>query len=185
MFVRRKLAAICAVPLLLVAACDEAEPTPKMPSPTASSSTPTETPTVDPLAIPEVAKEPTKEGAEALVRHYFDMFNYFLESGDAVPIRKLYIPSCTYCEAAVQVYGFAQSKGHTFTGAKSILKVRTFPLSERSVLALVTSKQTAIIETDKQGRQLSRVPPVERDRYEYFVRLEDGQWKINTVDDAK
>ena len=66
--VRRSLAAACVLPLLL-AGCSEAEPTPQIPDPTASSSPSaeeTETGPVEPTLPPE-AEGDGVEAAEAFV----------------------------------------------------------------------------------------------------------------------
>ncbi|UUZ57735.1 DUF6318 family protein [Nocardioides sp. B-3] len=118
MVVRRLLATTVTVPLLLVAACNGDEPTPQTPTPTASSSTSTPTPTVDPLAIPVEATKPTKAGAEALIRHFWDMVNHPVETGDAAPVRKLYGRGCDFCAAGVDFYESILKQGHTIKGGR-------------------------------------------------------------------
>lgn len=189
--VRRLLAVTCVVPLLLVAACQADEPEPKMPTPSPSASStspPTTTPTVDPLAIPAGAKEPTKAGAEVLVRHYYDVFNGFLSTGEPAPLRKTYVRTCTYCEASVQVFGYGQSKGHVYKGSEVVLTARSDLLGDvgglESAVVFVTSDQSAIEEYD--GDQVvSRIDPVPANKHDFYLAFQDGQWKITNVEAVK
>ncbi len=82
--VRRSLAVACVLPLLL-AGCSDAEPTPQMPDPTASSSPPaveTDTGPVEPTLPPE-AEGDGNEAAEAFVAHYFAAIDYAQATGEA------------------------------------------------------------------------------------------------------
>lgn len=188
MLVRRLLAATVMVPLLLVAGCSDEEPEPIMPTTSSPTTAPSSTPTVDPLAIPAEAKKATKAGAEALVRHFFAMNDYFLETGDADPVRKLYRPTCIYCEAPVQIFEFGQKKGHTYSGSEVILSLKAFLLgkdiADQSAVAFVSSRQTAIVERDGGGKVVSRIRPVRERKKEYYLIFENGMWVITNVEDA-
>lgn len=185
MFVRRIVAATCVVPLLLVAACNSEEPEPKMPSPTASPTSPetSSTPTVDPLAIPAEAKEPTKAGAEALIRHFWKMVARLRQTGDTRPARLTFSPSCSYCDGGVEYFEATLKQGHTFTGkSDSVTAVRAEVIgdSAKTVYAEVVTRSYPHDELDESGERVNRFPGTEI-TMGYFLAFEDGAWTITNV----
>lgn len=185
MVVRRILAAAVAVPLLLASACNGDEPTPQMPTPTASSTTssPSPTPTADPLAIPAEAKEPTKAGAEALIRYFWDMVAHLRETGDAQPARLAYSDSCTYCDGGVRYFLATLEQGHTFTGkSDSVASVRADIVgdSRSTAYAEVVTKSYPHDELDDAGQLVNRFPGA-KVTMGYFLAFESGAWTITNV----
>jgi Family of unknown function (DUF6318) len=183
-FVRRMLAATCVVPLLLVAGCNADEPEPKMPaaSPTTHSPT-TATPTVDPLAIPAGAKEPTKAGAEVLIRHFWDMVAHLRETGDAGPARLTYSKSCSYCDGGVQYFESTLKQGHTFTGkADAVISVEAEIVGESGTTAYaeVVTKSFKHDQLDSSGEIVNRFPGAKL-TMGYFLAFESGAWTITNV----
>ncbi|EON22678.1 hypothetical protein CF8_3268 [Nocardioides sp. CF8] len=189
MLVRRLLAATVVVPLLLVAGCSDEEPEPVMPTTSSPTTSPSSTPTVDPLAIPAEAKEPTKAGAEALVRHYFDMFNHLWATGDSAPVRKLYGERCDLCEIPIGVIELAQSNGHTYAGSQSVSDLTVELIGQtggvETAVAFVSVSQTKIVERDARGKVVNRYPADARHPFEYNLAFQGGQWEILSGEDAK
>lgn len=66
-----------------------------LPKPSASSSP---SPSATPPVLPAAAKEKTKAGAIAFVRHYVDVLNYATFSGETDTARKLDGEHCESCE---------------------------------------------------------------------------------------
>jgi hypothetical protein len=48
-------------------------------------------------ALPEAAKQNTREGFEAFVRHYIDLLDYAYQTGDTKPALAAAAPDCTMC----------------------------------------------------------------------------------------
>ncbi len=187
---RRGIAVLVAAQVLVLSGCSEEEPVPIMPepsTPSASTSTeaPTETPSVDPLAIPAAAREKTKAGAEALVRHYFEMNNHFVATGDAKPVRRLYRDGCSLCEVPVATIEFSQSKGHTWTGAETIRRLQVESLGTTGglldMVAFVTLRQSQFVERNREGKLLLRFP-ARRGEREYFLTYQSGRWGITNAE---
>src|ERR1700712_3545826 len=105
-----RLLAVAALALLLVAGCG-GDPKPKsLPSPTPSPS-PSASASASPPALPAQAK--TRAGAIAFARTFIETVNYAGMAGDTGPLRALYIPFCTRCEA------LADGIDHTYAGGGS------------------------------------------------------------------
>src|ERR1700712_2421290 len=91
-----RLVVVAALALLVVAGCG-GDPKPKsLPSPTPSPS-PSASASATPPALPPAAK--TKAGAIAFARTFIESVNYAGVAGDTAPLRAMYIPFCTRCEA--------------------------------------------------------------------------------------
>jgi len=83
---------------LLLSGCGGDSPEPK-PLPTDSKSSPSESPSPTPPVMPAAAKKKTKGGAIAVTRGFLAALNFAGATGDTKPLRALYVPLCTRCEA--------------------------------------------------------------------------------------
>ncbi len=190
MSLHRVLAAVSIVVLLGVAGCESAEPTPKMPPASASSAPePTQAPSIDPLALPAAAREATTEGAEVLIRHFWDMVNHLIATGDANPVRRLYGPGCEFCQSGVDTYELILGQGHTLEGGEeSVVRIRASMLDGNdgvpSVYAEVTVKSTPQVERDTSGRVINRLPSGSSVKG-YFLAYQDGRWAITNVENPE
>lgn len=100
MDVRRAVAALMLLGLLV--SCSDDEPSSDPPDPAGSatvSPSPTETSSRQTApAIPPIASEATLPGAKAFVRHYLRVVSYAMRTGDSDPMRELSSTSCRACE---------------------------------------------------------------------------------------
>ena len=117
---RRLVGAV--VLLLALAGCGrdpKADP-PPTPSP---STTPVST-TPSAPAMPDAAKENTKAGAIAFVRHYVEVLNYAQATGDVSALDSLEDPRCSSCDR-VRSYlaGIYKAHGHVNGGAWTIKRI--------------------------------------------------------------
>ena len=191
MFVRRLLAVASAAALLTLTACGgDDEPTPIVTgSPTPSPSAATASESTDPLAIPAAAKEPTKAGAEALIRHFWDMVNHLRETGDAAPIRSTYAPECSACEAGTTFYEKTLEQGGKFDGGvETVTRVRarlTEPTSKIiTAYAVATTSSTDQLQLDAQGDVEKEFPGGKTD-YAYGLTHGRGHWKIVSLEESR
>ncbi len=184
---RLKALAVGLAVVVLAAGCQSQEPQPKMPDPTAEPTTaePPPTPSEDQLAIPAAVRKPNKAGAEAAIRHYFEMFNYFIKSGDAAPVRKLYGERCSLCEVPIGVMELAQSKGHTYSGLNRIESLRVSMLGKDIAVGFVDASQTKIIERDGSGEVVNRFPAAPEAKFEYYTVFQRGMWEITNAESVK
>lgn len=98
MHVRRTLALTFAVPLLLAGCSDEAQPTPKMPDPTTSSSTPS----------PTESETPQAESAEDFVRRWQALGDEMQQTGKVNEFKAI-SRGCQACDGLIrtvqEIYG--------------------------------------------------------------------------------
>lgn len=103
MDVRRAIAALLLLGLLV--SCSDDEPSSDPPEPTGSA---TVTDRVPPSPSGD-SRDPTKAGAEAFVELWVDSFNYAMQTGDTATFRPLSSNECTSCQAVIkkieQIYG--------------------------------------------------------------------------------
>jgi hypothetical protein len=94
MDVRRAVAALVLLGLLV--GCAKDEPRADPPEPTASVSTP---PTPPEPAIPDAAKGADEAGARAFVHFWFRLFNYSINTGDSAALMRSSSGDCVTCNA--------------------------------------------------------------------------------------
>ncbi len=108
---------------LLMAGCGSADP--KEPKPTTA---PTATATVP--TMPPEAKEDSKAGAIAFVKHYIDVFNYASNTGDVEELQKLSDPKCEGCTKYIDLYKKTYAAGGYFKD--SGWKVQSYEIDNHS-----------------------------------------------------
>lgn len=76
------------------------EPPPLETAPSASPSPSSTEPTSEPApTMPAEAEGPSRAAAKAFVRHFFDVLNHAMNSGETAELRRLSAPGCQSCEA--------------------------------------------------------------------------------------
>jgi hypothetical protein len=114
----RLAAGLIAAGLVLAGCGGSAEPKPlpapsKSPSPSASPSDVPARP-----VLPEAAKAKTKAGAIAFTSAFIDTLNYSGTSGETAPLRELFLPLCTRCEAIADGIDETYASGGYFKGGE-------------------------------------------------------------------
>ena len=113
MHVRRTLALTFAVPLLLAGCSDEAQPTPKMPDPTTSSSTPS----------PTESETAQAESAEDFIRRWVDVNTKMQNTGDIEEYAEL-SSKCRPCrQTADRIQAIYANGGYVRTEGWRVQKV--------------------------------------------------------------
>jgi hypothetical protein len=92
------LLAVVAVGALGLAGC-QANPAPPPLESTSTSPTPSPSPTIAAPALPAEAQGTSKAAAKAFVRHWIDVLNYAMNTGDTAELVDLADRSCSTCEA--------------------------------------------------------------------------------------
>ena len=127
------LAATLTVAACVVSGCTDPASEPKpLPSSSASSSTSaSESPSARPTAppLPPEARGTTPKAAEAFSRHYVDLINYAMHSGDTEPMRSLARSTCSTCRViASDIDGIYAKSGHIERGDWRVGDVRSMPV---------------------------------------------------------
>lgn len=113
--------------LTTLSACGGDPPAPEAQprrTPTSASSSPSPTPP----ALPAAAKENTRAGAKAFVRHYVDLINYAQATGSLSRLRAIEARSCESCKNGRRyLAGVYESGGKIRGGAWRIRRLRVQP----------------------------------------------------------
>lgn len=88
--------------LMLVGCNSNPEPAPLPTEGVTSSATTTPTQSPTPPTMPAEAEGTNKAAAKAFVRHYIDLVNHAMATGDVEPLRRSSAPSCSSCEAVIE-----------------------------------------------------------------------------------
>src|SRR5688500_10761674 len=107
------LVAVVAAGLVLAGCGGSPEPDPLPKSST--SEAPSASPSAPPV-MPAAAKEKTKAGAIAFARGFLNTLNYSGATGNTQPLRSLYMPLCTRCEAVADAIDRTYSDGGSIDG---------------------------------------------------------------------
>jgi hypothetical protein len=112
-----RFAAVAALVLLLVAGCG-GDPKPKsLPSPKASPS-PSASASATPPLLPDLARQNTRAGAIAFVKHYVNVLNFVTFNGNVEAARVLDAGHCTSCNRMLGAIDSIYTKGgHVAGGA--------------------------------------------------------------------
>lgn len=186
--VRRALAAVCVLPLLL-AGCSDAAPTPEIPDPTTSSPSAgaTETGPVEPTLPPE-AEGDGVEAAEAFIPFYLATVDYSRQTMDADYIRELSAPTCRGCTGLADLIQKMRRNGGTVVGGdQTVRSVQAeqlgVPGSTGKLFRAVASVRTTDQEIKNSGVDgLDGLRPAETLKFG-FVVLKNGQdWTVSEWD---
>lgn len=166
--VRRAGAAVVLIGCIALSACTstDAEPTvpsaPTTVSTTSSSSTTappaTATPTGAPL-LPDAARQQTPEGAEAFVRHWFDLFNYSFTALDSAAL--LSAGNCLTCQQLAKTIDEVAARGHTLTGGQAVVSTvdPAANITEGGTTVTVAFASTSAQELGVDGALVEEVDP--------------------------
>lgn len=119
----RRILALAALWVLLAACTDGGATEPgstSTPSATASASgSPSASASAVAPVMPEVAREHTKAGSKAFIRHFWDVANYAQSTGNVEPMRSLVAQNCAPCQAAIEAVAEVARNGGVTTGGES------------------------------------------------------------------
>jgi hypothetical protein len=145
MHVRRTLALALAVPLFLAGCSEKAEPTPKMPDPTESSSTPS----------PTESSTAQAESAEDFIRRWVEVDRSMQNTGETDEYAKLSSKCKTCMSVAERVEGIFDAGGFVKTDGLRILKVvdQSGPVGRKVFDVRVRSSPTVLKESEDGAEQ--------------------------------
>lgn len=106
-------------------------------------------------ALPEVAKQETKEGFLAFVEYWFDLINYGYETGDVEPVRAISGPNCKICVNFYEDIPVPYAAGGWLEGGYVEVEdlESAFVLTpENRRQAIVTVRQRVIVHRDSAGQ---------------------------------
>lgn len=120
--VRRRLAGLACLPLLLVSACSDDPPSSAEPTPTVTTSvdpTPTQALETPRDRVPEKARDQSRDGAIAFAKYWVKVRNQSLKSLDTEDLRALSADECETCNNMVELAEEMAANGGSFRGGKT------------------------------------------------------------------
>ena len=180
---RRALgAAAVAACLLGVGGCSNGEAD-AAPSPTSSSSTPSETPSASPSptavapTMPPEAAERTAAGAEAFVRHWFEVLEYAYASGDTRHLVTISSPECASCDRFTERIVTTYSNGGSFRGVDvSVLSSAAPTPSDTSVEVQFRLEEASFAVLNSNGEVQERFESSPPAAASFFLEWHQDRW---------
>lgn len=169
---------------LFLAGCQgNPEPPPLDGTPTSGSPSPTPPPTVAAPSLPPEAEGTSTAAAKAFVRHYVDLVNYAMATGDTGPISELSLKSCNTCTAIINRIDEVYSSDGRLEGMG--WKVRTVSpvavLAEGAQLIAVgidISRQITYEASDASPSS----SPESRGNLDFYLVKRRSAWRVERLD---
>jgi hypothetical protein len=190
MRIARSLVGVGALLLaVLVAGCEEDEPSSSPPasdSPSVpESSSPTETTSVPTTPVeptlPAQAEDESQAGAEAFVRFYWEVVNYATKTGDVTLLSELDQVSCEGCDGGVDgIERVYRAGGRIVGGDYDVVKLETVR-SESGQWTIVTHTRVGAQRAIDAGK-LNRRYPAGRDKWLIALARVHGAWSVSTLE---
>jgi len=167
--------------LSLVAARCQSNPAPPPLENTAESSTPS--PTASPAEVaptlPAEAKGTSETAAKAFVRHYIELTNHAMATGDTEPLAAASDPACESCNAIINritgVYaagGSIESHGWRIGSIQAVPgEARRRPVFDLGI-AMSSQRVKEDEKADPQAFDGGRLPAT------FTLKRQDGTWKV-------
>lgn len=127
------MTAMMVVALLLAACQGNPEPPPLDGTPTSPSPSRTTSPTVAAPSLPPEAEGTSPTAAKAFVRHYVDLVNYAMATGDTGPMQAASAPNCESCAGVeVRIRGVYEAGGSIESNGWQVRSLALVPLQPRN-----------------------------------------------------
>jgi hypothetical protein len=156
-------------------------------TPGTATSSATESPTLKPPLLPAAAAKPTREGAAAFLRYFFDVYNYSYATLSSTQLREVSSPKCQYCAAAIESVEDGRAEGLRYEDGVVTIKVAVAaPGNARDGLlvnALLTQTAGVVYDRDGLARESSLALPAQR--VDVIVMWTEGRWIMRGVDVIK
>jgi hypothetical protein len=134
--------------------------------------------------MPAAAKSKTRAGAIAFARQYIAALNYAGATGDTTPLRDLYIPLCTRCEAIADGIDATYAAGGRIEGGQwrpTTFKFYAIKNEVAFVDAIVDYEEQAW--TKKRGGEPKVFPASQRNLKAFNLRWRGPEgWATSALD---
>lgn len=162
--------------------------TPTSPSSTSPSATvspsvsPTQSAVVAPV-LPDAATKPTRAGAEAFMRYFFEVYNHTYRSLDPTLIAGLSLPGCDFCAGVQANASAARDAEQTIEGGsiavRQVVAAPGKPKDGLIVNALID--QDSLVTKDNTGAVVDRSDAVRGVRVDARVVWSGAAWQVRAV----
>lgn len=123
-----------AVGVMVLAGCQSNPEPPPLESASGSPSpSATESPTPAAPTLPAEAKGTSEAAAKAFVRHWIEVLNYAMATGDTAPLSALSDPDCSSCAAVVErIESVYESDGSIVSNGWHVRSIQAVPMQPRA-----------------------------------------------------
>jgi hypothetical protein len=178
-----RLAAGFVAACLVLSGCGGNPKPQPLPRPTASLS-PSATPS--PPVMPAAARAKTRAGAIAFARGFFDAVNYAGRTGDTKPLRRLYIPFCTRCEALADGIDKTYKAGGYYDGGDWVpTRFKFYAIKDDVAIldALVTYEAQSWVPA--AGKPARHFRASKNNLKAFNLRWSEAVWRTSALDPNK
>jgi hypothetical protein len=180
---------LIAVVLLGLGACSNGSVPPRQTStvtvtPTATSTSPSASPTP---ALPAAAQQPSRAGAGAFARYFFEVYNYAFWNADPAPLRAISGPDCLFCKSSIEaVESIRMGRDRVEGGEARVTVALAAPgnPSERMLVNLVLD-QDAGKTYSSSGEVIGTTVERKHGRMDMSLRWVSGRWIVLAADVIK
>ena len=177
---------VVALVVLSVAACSDAGTSMSASSPPlssavlpATSSSPAGT-SADSLApvLPDAAKQPTRPGAEAFVRHFFAVYNQAFWTADAAGLQLISDSKCIFCNSAIEsIESLRADHDHVIGGRISVSTAVAGPGNfQQGLLVNLLLDQEPGRTLSSNGSSVDTTPARMNSRVDVAIRWDSTRW---------
>lgn len=153
------------------------EPPPLESASAAPSATPT--PSAVPPELPAEAKGASKAAAKAFVRHYVEVVNYSMTTGDTQPLRNLHRDRCSTCEAIENRISDVYRQGGRLEGdGWSIQSLEHIPSPRRSTTVIAAGISIAPQTTIETSEAPPSTSPASRGHLDFTLAHTSSGWVV-------
>lgn len=154
---------------------DETEPTPVP----ASSDGPAENwPAPEP---PDEIYEPTEEGAEALIQHWFDARHYARITGDTEPLEYVSLEECELCNAELEVLDEVYGNEGWYISEQDSVEENYLRLETSDTATGLLALSESNFETFWQNEPYDETPAESLSAFGFAFSHVDGRWQLHDL----
>lgn len=136
---RRAVLGALALGAVVLSGC-QANPEPPPIDTASSSPSPSPSPTDAAPTLPAEAQGTSEKAAKAFVRHYIDLVNFAMRTGDVHALSTLSDPGCTSCAEVIRnIEGLYADGGHLEGEGWEVRTTKVFPLADPRSYAVQAS----------------------------------------------
>jgi hypothetical protein len=150
---------------------------------TAPSTSASPSPKLNPPLLPAAAAEPSRDGASAFLRYFFEVYTYTYASLDTQPMTTISLSGCDTCDSVVDRARAAASAGYTVEPGRieisTIVAAPGNPNDGLVVSALI--QQEPVVTRDRTGEVIDRTTATRNARIDARVIWSGTGWRMRAA----
>jgi hypothetical protein len=166
---------------MILTACSDGAAPPPIPAPVTTTVTDTSTPTPSPSAaplLPDAARQPTRPGAEAFVRHFFAVYNHAYWTADSRGLQAISDNACIFCNSAIKSINGIQRDRELVSGGRITVSTAVAAPgdADQGLLVNLVLEQERGATLSIDGKTIDTTPERVHSRVDAAVRWAIDHW---------